>query len=209
MILPEILKSYPRAIEWMLTSNCCTPELKGKMISRLQAQGLEKLTYAIKHIGPIIKHTCLWTNGLPNPGLEVLNSANLDSCGGLTWHLRQKRDTNVEYSTNFQVSKQVDDQTASELNGFGAYCRQQGAQFVVIPPPVPVKMFLVQKPQVDRLMADYKKRVNVPLLGSPERYAMPHEMMFGQYYHLNKVGRPVRTEMVIEDIRAFLDANPS
>ncbi len=205
-IMRNILEGYPRAIEWILRSNSCSLEEKGRVLFHLRTLGLQKLEYAFKHIRQIVSGRCRWTYGKPNSGLLVLNSKNLDSCGDLTWHLTQPipRD-GMERKISIRVPKQIDDHTASEINKFGEYCRAKGAEFVLIPPSIPDTMYKRSKISIDRLVIESRKRLTVPILASPERYAFSDSMIFGGHYHLDKIGRELRSQRMIEDLQSTVD----
>jgi len=56
-----------------------------------------------------------------------------------------------------------------------------------------------------RIVEHNLNQSGLKILGSPERYKMPDEMMFDTPYHLNKEGVERRTNLLIEDIREAMD----
>ena len=202
LVMADILDGYPPAIQWILRSNSCSLEDKGKILFHLRTLGLQKLQYAIKHMRQIATHRCKWTYGRPNPGLAILNSSNLNSCGDLVWHLDKKVSPNsMESKILIQVAKHVDEHMSSELNGFNSYCRSKGAQFVLIPPPIPTVMYMKSKTGIDSLIGEARQKLTVPVLADASRYTFPESQIYGGHYHLDKVGRQIRTERMIEDLQ--------
>ncbi|CAN5170014.1 hypothetical protein BH10CYA1_BH10CYA1_38800 [soil metagenome] len=201
----DILDTYPRALYWILRSNCLNQAQLQVLFGHVRALGLQKLDYASRHIGQIIEHRCRWTHGKFNPGLDVLNKDNLDKCGDLTWHLKQKAD-NQPSPVLFLVSSHLGDAEAKSINDFGVYCADKGARFVMIPPSVSATQYNELKPKIDSIVAECKTRLSVPLVATPERYAFPVKMIFNSQYHLNKIGRSLRAKKMIEDLQPVVDS---
>lgn len=209
IVMADILDGYPAAIQWILKSDCCSPEVKGKIVFHLRTIGLDKLNYVLTHLSKIFTGRCTWSHGKYNPGLQVLKSSNLDKCGGLIWHLKQKHDAQPNLVRPLAVCKHVDEHFVSEVNKFADYCHQHGAQMVLIPVPIPKTLHRRNRAGIDSLLAEAKSRLKIPVLGTSERYTFPDSWIFSEHYHLNKHGRPVRTERLIEDIRPYLPLNNS
>jgi hypothetical protein len=207
MVMADILDGYPRAIEWILRCNGCTWEEKGKILIHLRTLGLQKLQYCISHARQIVQHRATWSYNKPNPGLDVLNSRNLNSCGDLVWHLNRPVDKNgIEKKILIRVPRSIDGYTVSEIDRFANYCKSRGAKMVLIPPPVPHSMYLKSRSDIESLIADASKKLSIPVLGSAERYTFPDGQIWGGHYHLDKIGRNARTERVIDDLQATVDA---
>ncbi|MBS1954405.1 MAG: hypothetical protein JST89_09465 [Cyanobacteria bacterium SZAS-4] len=201
LVMADILDGYPRAIEWMLTSNCCSVDQKWKYVLRLREEGFDKINYTFKHLSKIFTGRCVWTDGKFHLPMIMINDKNLDKCGDLTWHLHQQHDANVDKVNDLLVCNDVGDVAASEMNKFADFCNARGVQFVLIPPPVPHVMYEKFETKINQLMEQCKNKVRVPILGSPARYVFPDKMIFDHHYHLNKLGRPIRTERLIEDLQ--------
>lgn len=204
LAVADILDIYPRAIFWILRSNCLNQSQLPVLFSHVRALGLDKLDFAVHHIRQIAQNRCRWSHGKWNTSLGILSSENLDRCGDLTWHLSQKED-NKPSKDLFYVSKHVDDSEAKTLNDFGDYCAARGARFVLIPPSVSTVQYQALKPKVDSLFAECQQRVRPPFVAAPERYAFPVKMIFNNQYHLNRKGRELRADRIIEDLRPIVD----
>lgn len=201
----DILDVYPRAISWILRSNCLNASQQQVLFSHVRALGLRKLDYASRHIAQIIQHRCRWTHAKYNPGLDVMNKDNLDRCGGLTWHLKQKNN-NRPSPVLFVVSSHLGAAEEKSINDFGDYCTARGARFVMIPPSVSIEQYRAQKDKVESVLNECKQRLHVPLIATAERYAFPVKMIFNNQYHLNNIGRPVRTQQMIEDLLPIVNS---
>lgn len=202
MAVKDILDGYPRAIEWILKCNGCNWDEKGKILIHFRTLGLQKIQYVLSHLRQIAQHRATWSHNKPNAGLEVINARNLNSCGDLTWHLNQApRKDAVEKKVHIQVPKHIDDDVVAEVKQFDAFCKGRGARVVLVPPPVPYSMYLVSKPEIDSLMDEAKSKLAAPVLGSAQRYSFADDEIFNGHFHLNKAGRTVRTDRLIEDLK--------
>ncbi|HEY9676792.1 MAG TPA: hypothetical protein V6C76_02235 [Drouetiella sp.] len=209
LIMSDILDGYGSAAQWIVRTDCCTWDDRLKILLHLRANGVRKLDYALKHLRQIVQHRCKWSLGKPNPGLDVINSKNLDASGGLTWHLNRpwNRD-GVERKIGMQVPKGLDEYTINELNNFNAFCKQRGATVYLMPPSAYDAMYQRDKTPIDKIIAQCKQRVTIPFLSNPGRYAFPDTMIFGGHFHLTGEGRKLRTQMMIEDLHGPLSAKP-
>lgn len=208
MIMADILDGYPRAIEWILRCNGCTWEEKGKIVFHLRTLGLQKLQYVLSHVRQIIQHRAKWSYNKPNPGLAVLNPSNLNSCGDLVWHLDKPvgKDA-MERKILIRVPKHIDNYTIDEITKFDRFCKERGAQFVLIPPSIPESMYQKGKSDLDSVIVEAKSKLPIPVLSSADRYVFSDSQIFGGHYHLDKIGRELRTKRMIEDLTATVAAS--
>lgn len=208
MIMADILDGCPRAIVWILRCNGCTWEEKGKILFHLRTLGLQKLQYVISHARQIVQHRATWSYNKPNPGLLILNAKNLNSCGDLVWHLDQPvgKDA-MERKILIRVPKHIDNYTIDEISKFNTFCKSRGAQFVLIPPSIPQSMYQKGKSDIDNVIGEARVKFPIPILANADRYAFADEQIFGGHYHLDKVGREIRTERMIEDLRSTVSAS--
>ncbi len=204
LVMADILDGYPRAIEWLLTSNCCSFDQKVKYVLRMREEGFDKINYTFKHLSKIFTGRCVWTDGKFHVPMIMINDKNLDKCGDLTWHLHQQHDANVDRVNDLWVCSDVSDVAASEMNKFADFCKAREVDLVLIPPPVPHVMYEKFGTKINHLMERCKSKVRVPILGSPARYVFPDSMIYDHHYHLNKLGRPIRTERLIEDLQPYV-----
>lgn len=200
----DILDVYPEAFYWIVRSNCLQGDQLLTLIGHARALGLDKLDYAIHHLRQIVEHRCRWSHGDYNQGLDVMNSSNIDECGDLTWHLKQKND-NTPSPILFVVSSYLGSAEAQAIDAFGDYCASRKAKFVMIPPSVSKSQYQTQKSKVETLIASCRHQLKVPIISQPERYTFPVKMIFSQQYHLNRVGRAERAKRLIADLKPVVD----
>lgn len=88
------------------------------------------------------------------------------------------------------------------LDAFNAAADAKGASVFVLPPAVIESFYDYEdnSMQIDLITELIGSKTNVPLLAGPSRYVLPPEMFFDTVYHLNRLGRQARSEMVVEDL---------
>ena len=64
--------------------------------------------------------------------------------------------------------------------------------------------YLRMKEFCDKIKNELKKS-GVPYCADPGRYALADELYDGTPYHLNLVGRQLRTKLLVEDLGRFMD----
>lgn len=88
----------------------------------------------------------------------------------------------------------------TELNQFNEYAAARGAKVVVIYPSLQKSLYLESADQADALDAYLKAHLSFPVLGTPESYSFDDKYLSNSYYHLNRQGRQIRTDMIIADL---------
>lgn len=79
----------------------------------------------------------------------------------------------------------------------------RGARLYVSFPPYQKASFDNCKKQIDYLYNRLQK-TDLTLIGTPERYMVPDDMIFDTPYHLNKKGVDHRTRLLLEDVKAAM-----
>lgn len=88
------------------------------------------------------------------------------------------------------------------LTEFGAYARQKGVEVVILPPPMPENSW--NKHRAAEIWNSWRSVSNVKVLAAPQRYTFRTGEFFDTCYHLNKVGRAKRAELIREDLSNYL-----
>ena len=83
---------------------------------------------------------------------------------------------------------------------FSEFVKSKGATLYCTFPPYLDHSFKSGKSKIDY----YEKQLHkqpLTILGRPEDYAMPSDLIFDMPYHLNKVGATKRTLLLIDDLK--------
>ena len=204
-LAPQILDAYPEAFAWILRSSLNSSERLQGLFSHLISMGTQKIKFVVSNIAPIVEHKCSWTLGKVNPD-RALSTKNMDQCGDLLWHLGRKN-AGANKVMPLYVPQKLDPETIDAVNDFGAFCKSRQAQLVIIPAPVPQEWYQSEQALITTFTAQCRANFTAPILGDPTRYAFPYSMIFEGHYHLNKEGRALRTEYLVQDLERYLDQN--
>jgi hypothetical protein len=93
--------------------------------------------------------------------------------------------------------------SADFLNSYEDFAESRGGALVLIPPAFPKNVRC--KNAVMNIYEHWKRSLKFPVLGSPDRYGVAWSELFDTPYHLNAEGRSRRTNLVIDDLRKFLE----
>lgn len=113
---------------------------------------------------------------------------------------------------NFMLSKknpeneQVNPEVISFIVNFEKYVENKGAQLIILPPVIESQSFSNQEEIINLIAAALIKK-GIPFLCKPERYKFSKDYFFNSFYHTNKKGVDLRTQLVIEDLGAVLNRN--
>jgi len=89
------------------------------------------------------------------------------------------------------------------INQFTREMQAKGVQVCVLYPGYYDRLLPRHAAALDRL-CEALSGLQCPVLGTPERYALPLECFYDTEYHLNRRGRTLRTEKMIADLAGFL-----
>jgi hypothetical protein len=96
-----------------------------------------------------------------------------------------------------------DFEASTALERFGAWAQQRHANVVVLPPILPSELYDKRKRVVDDIFEHWKQIKTVSILAQPSRYTLPKDDFFDTPYHVNALGRQVRTQLIIEDLSSY------
>ncbi|MCI4671330.1 MAG: hypothetical protein MRZ79_24530 [Bacteroidia bacterium] len=102
----------------------------------------------------------------------------------------------VDYPANLEVIEFI--------NEFGRECKAKGAKVVMAMTSIQDTGYYKAQSHIDDLTVAFENYLEVPLIAAPARYRFKNELFFDTMEHLNKEGREMRTQMLIEDISAYM-----
>lgn len=93
------------------------------------------------------------------------------------------------------------------LNAFAKEVKQNGARAVLFfPSSRKTNCAATTTPVFDALFQYLKGQLKVTIISSPEAYCFDDAYFYDTYYHLNRQGRMIRTQKMIQDLQAALPA---
>lgn len=124
-----------------------------------------------------------------------------------TAQMIMERSTTTEYTVeeygtvNIPENVVITDETIDYLVDFKEYVEEKGADIYFIAPPVAADGITCDYSAFDRLKSIEEERIGIPYISNPRDYIFPCEWMFNTVYHCNSVGKKVRMELLIEDLK--------
>lgn len=103
---------------------------------------------------------------------------------------------------------EVDPRVLQHLNRYAEALREQGAQVYLTPTAFQASSYRNTQATVEAIAQAWEENVDIEVLGNPWRYRFPDDMCWDSPEHLNRYGRELRTEYLIDDLRAALAARP-
>jgi len=94
----------------------------------------------------------------------------------------------------------------NELNEFYKYAKSKNVAVFFIYPNYPVSEFKKNQEVIEKLSKDLSDNLKIEILNSPYDFVFPDSLFFDTVYHLNKIGRKLRTKKLIEIIKKNTNA---
>jgi hypothetical protein len=131
---------------------------------------------------------------------DVYSVNSFNDYGDVDAHWQFKR---RQFAPSGQISGELNDDVFRNLVIAQQQISRKGAILLVTFPAFQDISYENNIEQIERVSVAYKK-YNFNVLGYPERYKIPNEMMFNSPYHLNRKGVEHRTQLFIEDYLRWL-----
>jgi len=110
---------------------------------------------------------------------------------------------NLPFNPSWGLIKSMDREAAELINDFHGFAKKKGAHVVLIPPPVPSQDLIFSRCSALSIASWPNQSLTVPILAKPTRYAFDAALFYQPPYHLNIVGRGVRTALICEDLAHY------
>lgn len=89
------------------------------------------------------------------------------------------------------------------LSDFKSYVESKGARLLLLPPVIERESYMNQENMVDSVAANLKK-TGIPFAAEPAKYKFAANYFFNSYYHLNRRGVDIRTQLLINDLKPLI-----
>jgi hypothetical protein len=76
-----------------------------------------------------------------------------------------------------------------------------GVEVRFVFPPLPVSEYKLNKDVIEQYYADCKRELKIPMLCDPEAMIFDDNLFYDSHYHLDKDGREMRTDRLIEMLK--------
>jgi hypothetical protein len=98
------------------------------------------------------------------------------------------------------VSPEKISRVVDRLNEFKEVCEEKGVQLFYSFPPVPEELFERHGPIIQEIATELRRRLQFPILDTPQEMSFPLEFFFDGVYHLTAGGSERRTDRLINSL---------
>jgi hypothetical protein len=190
--LIDVLELYPDGYRYIHSKRQML-----NLVENLPEHARFKLTRVLQTLGRPAAEDCVYCPRAFNEYGD--NVAHLD--------LPPKDVARLEFLRN--TSGGVDREAIAVVNEFAKKAGKRGARVVMLFPCVPRPHFEQRREAIEALEAALRRDLAIPLLSTPEDHVYPLDHFYDWVYHLNREGRELRTEKVIEQIGPAAGLAPS
>ncbi|MGI8402135.1 MAG: hypothetical protein ACR2NS_11135 [Gemmatimonadaceae bacterium] len=117
-------------------------------------------------------------------------------------HLSEKpRLDTTEWDRMSSTNAALDGATFSTLDAFASRMTRQGVTTVLMPPSILDLQYRREQKNIDRVFSRISRQAtgrNFQVLGTPAEFTFPARLMFDTQYHLNRDGRALRTQSMLD-----------
>jgi hypothetical protein len=136
------------------------------------------------------------------------NNASIDAYHRLAFNSHGDVEGHWSYQTELSKSPDVlagqyNPEVISYMKKFETSIEKRGAQLLIAFPAFNQSSFSYNQKVIEQLHHELQQS-GMELLGTPERYSFPDNLYYDSAYHLNKVGQFKRTNLLIEDLKPYL-----
>jgi hypothetical protein len=133
----------------------------------------------------------------------VYNRHSFDGYGDVVSHLRkQSMNPDSIYVKPLPPQKEFNRKAVDELNDIAAAARERGAHAYFLFPSYIDRSYVINIAAIESLRRRLTREMRVPILGTAQDFVFPARWFFDTRFHLNEIGRGVRTLKMIELLRA-------
>lgn len=145
----------------------------------------------------------LWTNSIGNFAEEGVYARNMYNEYGDNISDRPESLPELEFS---EVRVPVISQEyADRVNKLNEYVTERGATLVIAAYPIAYYENAPAKEEYAAFEKELREKVDCPVISDYTEYCMSPELFYNTYLHLTNEGAAIRTEMLIKDIKNFLE----
>lgn len=154
-------------------------------------------TYLKKCIG-------MWSNGTGNLDTEPIYSRNQYNEYGDNVYPRTASTEDLDLASYVAVPL-ISDTYVNRINELNAYVRQRGATLLVAAYPIAWHEDAPEKEEYARFEKELRERLDCPVISDYTQYCFEPKYFFNTYLHLTDEGAKMRTELLIKDLKNYLE----
>lgn len=103
----------------------------------------------------------------------------------------------------------IGEDTVKRINELNARLEKQGATLLVAAYPIPICEYTPERKEYEAFSDEVGRLLDCPLISRYEDYLMDKELFYNTNMHLNNEGVGIRTALLIEDLKNYLEESRS
>jgi hypothetical protein len=191
------IEAYPPSAVWILKTYARSPDSLNKLVTIFHS-------YLRGKWRPVIDSCADAFRG--NSSFQALKQSCepkwcFDRQGDFLGHLQSPPRSLIKFPLSCGCA------SAESLFLIDQFSRQldvRGAKLVLLPCPIPQNSYGSASCNIARLFTQLRGSCTTAMPADPQRYVFPTDNFYETPYHLNAVGRKIRTQRVAEDLRNFV-----
>lgn len=145
----------------------------------------------------------LWTNGVGNFTEEGIYARHMYNEYGDNISDRPESLPELEFS-EVQVPV-IGDTYVNRINQLNEYITERGATLVIAAYPIAYYENAPEKEAYEAFQKELEEKVDCPVISDYTDYCLEPELFYNTYLHLTNDGAKIRTELLILDIKNYLE----
>ena len=154
-------------------------------------------TYLKKCIG-------MWSNGTGNRDTEPIYSRSQYNEYGDNIYPRPESAQDLELE-GYVAIPTISDDYVKRVNQLNAYVRERGATLLVAAYPIAWHESAPSKEEYAKFEQELRQRLDCPVISDYTQYCFEPRYFFNTYLHLTDEGAKLRTELLIRDLKKYLE----
>jgi hypothetical protein len=140
-------------------------------------------------------------NGILDERRQIFDSKNFDANGDFIGHLQEPSESPQKIAPDPFPLSPLQDDIFVILENFYRSARAKGATvYFEAPASRQVNCDATGKAQLDHFFLVFSEKSSIPLLTGLDQVCLPNNYFFDTAYHLNAVGREIKTKRLIENL---------
>lgn len=145
----------------------------------------------------------LWTNGVGNFTEEGIYARQMYNEYGDNISDRPESLPELEFS-EVQIPV-IGDTYVKRINELNEYITERGATLVIAAYPIAYYENAPKKEEYEAFQKELEEKMDCPVISDYTDYCLEPELFYNTYLHLTNDGAKIRTELLIQDIKNYLE----
>lgn len=131
---------------------------------------------------------------------NIYKRKNFNSNGDMIGHLSKKSPEKIsKYKIKYRYYEGIE-----KLNSFYKIAQSKKIKVYFLYPTFPESQYATHKDVIKQYDTDLRNDLKIPIINKPDSFVFNDSLFFDTVYHLNKLGREVRTKKLLKIIKKYV-----